>query len=297
MTHMLRKTIPLALIGGALLLTLAVFKWAQNTRKSRFSDNPPVARVYKAYLYKSDLDHLYADKSSAEDKAKMAEHYIQSWVSKQLLIAEAEAHSGYNKAEVERKLLDYRNDLLVHDFVEKLVNAQVSREVSDEEIKSYYKAHRKDFVLRSSLFKGKFVIVPKDVPQKAELNALLVGKSEKQRAALKRYCLKFARDYSLDENVWLPWEKLIKDTSLNSSKNKNTLLRTRKLIQTSDSTQRYYFKISAYKLAGDVSPLAFVRSQIIERILHKRKIELAGSIKKDLLQRAKKSNNCVIYEH
>jgi len=294
---MLRKIVLLVLMGGALLLTPEVIKRTSKTRQSQVTDNLPVARVYNQYLYKRDLEHLDVASDSAEDKEAIIERYVQSWVSKQLLIAEAEAHSGYNKAEIESKILDYKNDLLVHSFVEKLVNAQVNGEVSDEEIASYYKSHQKDFVLQASFFRGKFVVVPKDAPNRARLPSLLTGETERRLAALKRYCLQFSTNYVLDETIWLPWEELIKTTSLNNTRNKTTLLSTRKLLQASDSTQRYYFKISEYRLVGQVSPLDLVSNQIADLIIYRRKIDLANKIKKDLLRRAKKNNNCVIYEH
>ena len=296
---MLRKTVLLVLLvllGGA-LLTLGVIKWLTHTRQNQAAENSPVARVYNQYLYKSDLEHLTTEASSPEDSAEIVEQYIQRWIAKQLLIAEAEARSEYNKAEIERKVLDYRYALLVHSFIEKLVNTQLNREVTEEEIASYYQAHQENFVLRANIFRGKFVVLPKDAPNKAKLSELLMGKREAQRIALRSYCLQFAQNYALDEAGWLPWDELIKGTSFNNARDKTKRLRQGKLLQASDDEHLYYFKIDAYRLVGDVSPLEFVSDQIADIIIYKRKIDLANKLKKDILQQAKNNNNCVIYEH
>ncbi|MEM9416924.1 MAG: peptidyl-prolyl cis-trans isomerase [Bacteroidota bacterium] len=268
-----------------------------HARQSQSTDSQPVARVYNQYLYKNDLEHLIKETNSAEDTAKIVEKYIQRWISKQLLLAEAEAHSEYNKADIERRVLDYRNTLLVHDFIERLVSTQLNKEVSKEEIASYYQAHQEDFVLRSNIFRGRFIILPKNAPRRAQLRSLIMGRNNKQLEALKSYCLQFAHNYALDETVWLPWDELVQGTSLKNARNKARLLGKGKLLVTSGADQRYYFKIDEYKRVGDVAPLEFVSDQIVDLIIYKRKIDLAKKSKQDILQQAKKNNNYVIYEH
>lgn len=298
MTSILRKAVLLALIGGISALALGVVKWTRYARKGQAIDNPLVARVYNRCLYKNDLNHLAQEgEGTPEGRVEKVNKYIQGWVAKELLVAEAVAHSDYNKAEIERRVLDYHNDLLVHSFIEKLVDAQISRKVSAEEIASYYQAHQKDFVLRSSFFRGRFVVIPKEAPNRARLRSLFLSKSEARLAALKRYCLQFSNNYILDERVWLPWEELIKDTHLSNARDKSARLRKEKLLQVSSKNQYYYFKINEYKRAGNVSPLELVSDQIADIIVCKRKVGLANKIKKDLLQRAKKNDNCVIYEY
>ena len=292
----MRKTVLLILLGGA-LLTLGVSKWSTYNKQDQAAANPPVARVYNQYLYKSDLEHLGTEANNPEDNAEIVTQYIQSWVAKQLLIAEAEARNEYNKAEIERKVLDYRYALLVHSFIEKLVNTQLNREVSDEETASYYQAHQEDFVLRSNIFRGKFVVLPKDAPNRNRLRPLLMGNKQEQLVALRSYCLQFAQNYALDETVWLPWDELLKGTPFNDARDKTKLLSTGRLLQASDDDHFYYFKITEYRRVGDISPLAFVSDQIADIIVYKRKIALANKIKKDILQQAKGNNNCVIYEH
>ena len=293
---MSRKNILLVLLGGS-LLALGVSKWVAHTKQDQAAKNPPVARVHNKYLYKSDLAHLRTEADSPEGNKAIVEQYIQRWLSKQLLIAEAEASSDYNKAEIERRVLDYRYALLVHSFIEKLVNTQLNREVSDEEIATYYQTHQANFALQANIFKGKFVVIPKEAPNRAKLQSLLMGKSKEKHTALRSYCSQFAKNYALDESGWLSWDELIKGTPFDNARDKTKRLSKGGLLWTTDRKHIYYFKIDEYRLVGDVSPLVFVSDQIADIILYKRKIDLANKIKKDLLQQAKKNNNCIIYEH
>lgn len=297
MAKIFRKILPIILVGGSLSLILGVIKLIQHNRKSQIAGHSPVARVYDQYLYKKDLEHLVREVDTQEEKEQKLKAYIHGWVSKQLLVAEASAHGGYNKAEIEQKLLDYRNDLLSHGIIANLVDTQVNREVSTEELASYYQAHKKDFILKSSVFRGKFVSIPKDAPNRARIRSLFLSQNEARLAKLKSYCLQFSNDYVLDESVWLPWEELIKDTYLNNARDKSARLRKEKFLQVNGKDRYYYFQINEYKRAGNVSPLELVSDQIVDIIVYKRKIALANKIKKDLLQQAQKNNNCVIYEY
>ena len=293
---MLRRTVLLVLLGCGLMAFL-VIKWYYSNGQNRVSENPPVARVHNQCLYKSDLDHLDTEAVSPEDRKEMRDRYIQSWIEKKLLIAEAEACVEYPKEDIERSVLDYRCSLLVHTFIEKLVNTQLNKEVSDQEIEDYYQSHQEDFILQSNIFRGKFVVLPKDAPKRTKLTSLLLAKTEEKQSALRVYCLQFAKNYALEENVWLQWDLLIQDTPLNNVRDKAKLLSRGKLLQTSDDNYLYYFRVDEYKLVNDVSPLVLVSDQIADMIIYKRKIDLANKIKKDLFQKAQSNNDCVIYEY
>ncbi len=281
------------------LCTLAYLTWQAYTHPTHpHSDKTPiVARVHDQYLYKTDLEHITASANHPTEKAKLAEQYLQSWIAKQLLIAEAEAHTTHHKADIERKVLDYRYALLVHNHIEQLVNAQLDREVPDAAIEAYYKANQENFTLRTNIIKGQFVIIPRDAPKQAQLRKHLQAHSNQNHDALKTYCFQYAKDYSLDPTNWLQWDDLIQSTPLSNTPNKAKLLKNRKLIQTHDTTYSYYIKIKDHRTVNDTPPLPFVRDQIKDIIIYKRKIQLANKIKADILQKAQKDNHYTIYEN
>lgn len=293
---MLRRVVLLVLLGCS-LLALVVVKWYCSNGQGPVVKNEPVARVYDQFLYKSDLDHLATETTSPEDRAEMIDRYIQSWMAKQLLVAEAEKRNTYKQEDIERRVLDYRRDLLVHSFIEKLVNTQLNREISDKEIEDYYRSHQGDFVLQCNIFRGKFVILPKEAPNSTKLRALLVAKTEEKQVVLRTYCLQFAKNYALDETVWLPWGELMQGTPFHNVRDKAKLLSRGRVLQTSDDKCLYYFKIDDYRLVNDVSPLEFVTDQIADIILYKRKIDFVHKIKKDIFQQAQNNNHCVVYDH
>ena len=295
---MWRKVFLCVFLGIVLAVGIAFLKWqACQTSSKPNPQDQPVARVYDQYFYKSDLDSLTADTQDAKEKAEMAKQYIQNWMAKQLLIAEAQASDAYNKADIERRVLDYRYALLVHNHIERLVNAQLDRKVGDQEIEAYYQEQQENFTLRHNVFRGRFIVVPQNAPNKAQLRKLLVAQGEKNLKALQAYCAQFAKDYSLDENKWLPWDELIQGTILGNARDKTRWLKQKKVLRTNDNAHFYYFKIDEYRTINDIAPLVFVKDQIRNIIIHKRKIQLANKIKEDILQQAKNNDHCAIYEY
>ena len=257
----------------------------------------PIARVQNQYLYKHDLDNIGIDIVNPGDSVALVERYIQSWVAKQLLIAKAEEQEEYNKADIERKILDYRYALIVHSLIEKLVNDRLNRAVSDEDIRSYYQKNKDNFKLNKPIFQGQCIVLPKDAPNQAKLRTLLTANQAGDRAALTSYCCQFAKDYALNDSVWLSWEDIIKKTPFNKLTDPIKLLQRTKLAQTQDDEYIYYLKIKAYKLRNDIAPLAYVSNQIGDIIIYKKKIALANQIQEDILQQAKVNKDYTIYAY
>ncbi|MEL6539266.1 MAG: hypothetical protein AAFP93_00615 [Bacteroidota bacterium] len=256
-----------------------------------------MARVHDRYLHKSDVDEITKTAETPEERVKLAEQYIQTWVTKQLLIAEAERCNTLDQAEIEQKLSDYRDALLVHGYLERLVNDQLDTEVADQEIADYYRTHQGDFALSAPVFRGKWVIVPKEIAQKRLRQLLLQATDDAQLKALTSYCFQFAKEYSLDTHTWVDWESVLHGTPFQSVRNKTYLLARNKLLHRSDETYDYYIKIDAYKLPRAVAPLALVKNRIADIIVYKRKLALANIVKQKIVTNAKSNNHYTIYEY
>jgi hypothetical protein len=267
----------------------------QEQAKSQTS--APIARVKNHYLYKQDLENIKVDLNNSQDTVGLVDRYVQSWVTKQVLIAKAEEQGEYKKSDIERKILDYKYALIVHSYIEKLVNAKLDTKIIAEEVNNYYQEYRENFALKHPIVKGKFIIVPKEAPNKSSLRKLLASKQEADMTYLKEYCLEFAKDYSLDDTIWLNWNEVITKTPFGKIKDKTRLLKQTNLTEIQDESHYYYLKIDAYKVVGDTSPLELVEGQIKDVILYKRKLALANQIKEDILQQAKANKEFKIYDY
>lgn len=287
------------MLARIFLLILLGFKFGcSNQEKAKPQANAPIARVHGQYLYQQDLENIEAAMSNPQDTVGLLERYVQGWIAKQLLIAEAEKEQGEDqKADIERKLLNYKYALIVHRFVEKQVNAKLDKTVTEKEISAYYQEYQENFRLKYPVVKGKFLVIPKDAPNQSSLKKLMLSKQEADIATLKSYCCQFAKDYSLDDAIWLNWQEIITKTPFKQVRDKKRFLKKTDFTAIQDDGYTYYLKIDAYKVVGEIAPIALVRDQILDVILYKRKLELANQIKEDILQQAKANKDYIIYDY
>lgn len=255
-----------------------------------------VARVYDNYLYVQDLEGIVDEDASAADSASIMNRYVDSWIRKQLLIAEAATQIDFDESELERKILDYRYALMVYEFEKKYVNQRVETEVSEDEIKAYYQENKDNFELKQNIIKGIFAKVPKEAPRIGRLRKLFqTNLSEEVKEEIKSYSLSFAASYSLDDSVWYDFEDVIKNTPLVSIPNKVQFLRENEFIETSDDIYVYFVKVTDYKITDQISPIEFVRDDIVKIITNKRKVALTEKLEEEIFQEASENNEFEIY--
>lgn len=259
-------------------------------------DDPVLASVDGHVLRLSDLDFITEDTSSERDSADLAERYMQTWIKKQLMIKEAGKNMAFDEAELNRKLLDYRYALMVHEFEKFYVNENLNTEVNDQEVAQYYQKNQANFTLKKIIVRTNFLKIDKELPQKPQISKLLNSDREADRNELREMALRYANNYFLEDSVWIEFDDIILNTPLVNNSNHVQLLRSNRLIQVDDADYTYYLKILEYKLQDQVPPIEFVREEISKIILNKRRVTLAEDLHKQVYQRALGKNEFKIYD-
>lgn len=250
------------------------------------NERKPVARVQDKFLYPEDLLSIIPDGLSPGDSSERAERYVEDWARKQLLISEATSNINIDEAEIERKVLDYRYSLIGYEYEQFYVNQNLNTDVSEEEILEYYNNNLDNFVLKQNIIRGKYIEVPIEAPNTRRIRTLIRSKKDEDFEELKSYCLSFASTYQLYDSVWMVFEDLVKNSPLAEVPNKVQFLRSRKYIENSDNDHLYYLLIEEYRISDNISPLEFVRDQIRNIIMNKRKVDLAKKLEDEVYQRA-----------
>ena len=256
----------------------------------------PVARVYENYLYEQDLEGIVDGNATPEDSANLVGRYIDTWIKKQLLLAEAASQMEIDEAELERKILDYRYALIVYEFEKNYVNQEVDTEVDEDEIEEYYRKHQENFELKQNIIKGVYAKVPQEAPRVGRLRKLFQGELDAEaREEIRSYCLSFASAYSLDDSTWYNFEGVIANTPLVSIPNKVQFLQKNEFIETSDDIYVYFVKVQDYKISDQISPLEFVKDDIVKIVTNQRKVALTKQLEEDVYRDAKKNNEFEVY--
>lgn len=254
-----------------------------------------IASVYDNKLYDHDIKGIVPENISTQDSANIISRYINNWIRKQLLIHEAASRIDFDEAELERKILDYRYALMVYEYEKYYIDQTLDKTVSEEEIKEYYNQNIANFELKQNIIRGIFIKVPKEAPKIDKLKKLIVSNKTKDIKDLKSYCFRFATSYSLDDSLWVNFDEVIKNTPLMGIPNKVQFLKENDYIESEDQDYLYFIKIHEYKISDERPPLEFVKDEIENIIINKRKIKLSNELEEKIYNQAKENNDFKIY--
>ena len=258
-------------------------------------DRQAAARVNDSYLFKDELVGIIAPGTPAEDSTKLVEAYINSWIRKQLLIQEASRKIDINEAQVERKILDYRYSIIAYEYQTYYIKQHLDTAVSNVEIEKYYKGNIDNFVLKQNIVQGTFIKIPKNAPRTQKIKELIFSSREKDQNELKSYCLSFSVAYHISESNWVVFDELVKNSPLAEYPNKIHFLKSNPYYETSDDNFLYFLRIAQYRISDNVSPMEFVRDDIRNIILNKRKVELAKQLEEEVYRYALDQKEFEIY--
>ena len=255
----------------------------------------PIAKANNKMLYSSDLDGLFPKNTSTSDSTKLAEKYIEDWIKKQLMIDKSEAAIDFNEAEIERKVLDYRYALMVHSYEKKFIQQNLNENVSQDSIEAYYNEKADNFLLKQNIVKCIFAQIPKNAPNINQFRRNFRAYPEGNIEDLKSYVTQFATKSYLEDTTWIIFDELILTTPLEDLQNKNQFLSRNKYSETSDENYIYFLSIFDYKISDEVSPLEFIREDIANIIINKRKIALKKELEERIYEEAERNKLFEIY--
>jgi hypothetical protein len=254
-----------------------------------------VAKVGTAYLYKDELAGIVPPKVESADSTARVEAYVDSWVRKQLLIQEATKKIDINEAEVERKILDYRYSIIAYEYQTYYIKEHLDTAIKAGEIEKYYKENIDNFVLKQNIVRATFLKVPKNAPQIKKVKEMIFAKTDQGKAELKSFCLSFSAAYHISDSAWMIFDELVRNSPIVEIPNKVQFLKTNPYYETEDDSYLYFLKVDEYRISDNVSPLEFVKDEISNIILNKRKVELAKKLEDEVYNNALEQNDFEIY--
>jgi hypothetical protein len=255
-----------------------------------------VARVGNTYLYKTDITNLTDSKISPQDSAEIVNKFIDNWIKKELFIKEASSNNRIDQSEIQRKVEAYRYTLISYEYQRLKVEEQLNKDVSEDEIFQYYEDNIENFQLRQNILRGRYLKISQKAPKKADVRRWIKSDRPADLEQLKSYGFQFASDYSIQDSTWINFDELTKNSPFSTVENKVQFLRRNRYVEESDSLYLYLFRIHEFKLSEQVSPLEYVKDDIKNIIINKRKVEIAKSLENKVYERAKRNDDYEIYK-
>ncbi len=148
--------------------------YLKNLRQEDDSDDKiAVARVGEKYLYREDLAGIIPNRASENDSASLANRYIDSWIQKQLMLQAAERETLSDGAEINRRIEDYKYELLVYAYEKQYILDHLDSVVTDEQIQEYYNNNLDNFQLRQNIVRAIYAKVPNDTRRLNSLKRMM----------------------------------------------------------------------------------------------------------------------------
>ena len=250
-----------------------------------------VAKVGEHELYSSDINFL---SYSIADSSEVVSNYVTKWVEEKILIIEAEKSNAIDLEDIDRKVNEFKADLLIHQLISNLVNAQLDTNVSNKEIDAYYQKHKSDFQLNDYLVKVLYLKIPLDAPDIETIENTYKLKKEEDIKTIEEYAKIYASNFYYDFESWIYFDDILKEIPLHDI-NKDRFILKRSKIRFEETGFYYFLNIIDYKLKNSISPIDFERNNIKLRILNRRVKELREEIKNNIIKKGYDNNTISLY--
>lgn len=243
-----------------------------------------VVKVGNVVLTQQQLDEITRHATTAEDSAAMAEEYIRQWAGDVLFYEKA---SSRKNSEIETLVEQYRRNLYLHAYEERLVAQKMDKKVHPDSVAAFYEQHKDMFVLSHCLVKGVLLVVPNGAPDMAKLRKWL-KKPDEEIEKIEKYAYQYATGYELFTDNWRTGQQImlrmpIEPQALTDALRKETQ------IEVQDSLQTYILEVTDKHLTGEAMPLDYATIEIEKILLNERQMEFLRRQRDDLYEDAKRT--------
>ena len=256
------------------------------------SSDKIIAEVYDYKLFYEDiLDDLPL---YVTDTNSYISNFIDNWVSEKVLLNQALINISDNSEEMDNKISNYRNSLLIYEYQQKLIDQNFDTSIVNDEIIKYYDDNINMFKLDQDIFKGRYIIIDKNAPNLKSLYKLFRSNDDSDIDEMISYCMMYASEYYVNDSTWSTYNsikqkfpKSVSPVSIFYSKRKYDVFKEDNFI--------YLLSIKDYKFKGNISPFSVEKQKIKSLIINRNKMKYLEMIENELIQNGKLSNNIKIY--
>ncbi len=242
-------------------------------------------------LYIQDVIKVFPKFENAEDSIAFVKDYVDSWLADKVLYSEAKK-ALTDTALIVSKINNYRQQLYVYYYKERVIFADIKTEVTKEEIEAYYNKHLTDYVLATSYVKAHYLTMDADVDTYSDEWEKLRNSNAVDKKALKDYCIGTSRKvYYIEE--WTEIRNFL-DIINYSGEFQESSLGGQNVLDYKNGDLRYLVKIDEYRTVGDYLPVEMAIPEITQIIINNRKEEKLVQVKKELMTSALSEGTVII---
>ena len=253
------------------------------------NDNSLVlVKVNNNSLRFNEIDTATLSRLNGADSIEFILQQEDAWINEQVLLKRAEESLSEQEMNLDKELKEYKNNLLLYAFRERLVLDQLDTVVTQEEIEEYYNNNKSNFELKRNIAKILFVKVTKE-NFISDIQVWMEDGSASSLASLKSFCELKAENYFISDSLWLYFNDVWKEIPISKTYNRERFMNSNKFLIFEESPYTYLLKMNDFRIKNSLSPLEFEKGKIREIILNKRKIILIKKREKEIIEAAYKN--------
>lgn len=274
--------------------------------------NPVVARVDDVFLYRNDIPSIVPKGSSAADSSAIVKKYIDSWITRQLVLSKAQ--SGIDAEGLKKEVDEFRDMLLIGRYEQSVISRGLDTVVTAEQITAYYDENRNNFMLNKDIVLWSYLPVTYCDDQLLKKLRTAFSRDTEPSKPRRR-----GDDSAAPSKPWT-WEGSIEDIMSEESYNapfvkaewievenllgkyetekyfaSNIASKSKYSFQVSNDEGVYLGKIQRYVRKGSTAPLEYVSGQIKSILLNKRKVETLDAAEQVLRREASENGKLEIF--
>lgn len=281
-----RKILPFCL--SVLLLTVACDEVVNHKGKT------PLVSVDKEFLYREDVDLQFATNRPLMDSVAFVKEYVRHWLEDVLLYKKARMNVADSK-KIDQMVESYKKSLFLNIYQERLVEQQLEREISDNEISVFYEENKEMFLLDEPMMQGLFLKLPKNASKLSSVRKWCKGETSEDLENLEKYTLTNAITYENFFDKWYPLSALAAKMPINED-NLLAKLKNDEFLELGDSTSIYMLNATYLLLKGEQLPLELAQGEIRNLLINSLKASFVNEVKRNLCDEALVAGDVEFYD-
>lgn len=234
-----------------------------------------LADVNGTKLYQTDIVAGIPTFDSEQDSMRFINQLAEEWTREQIILAQAKKES--TSKDIERLVDNYRNELLISQYEQNLINKNLDTIVTETQISDYIRDNNISIKKGGPMVIAKFGKIRNNKPDLEKIDSL--WQSEKWED-IKTYCGTFAEVCKLTDD-WISLTELQQYFSAEIFG--SDVLKKKAYSQKSDNKYEYFLSIIDYKKESEgISPSEKIK--VKKLILHNRSMEYLKAYKEKLYQ-------------
>lgn len=257
------------------------------------SEGRVLAEAYGQKLYLEDIQDALVEDMSFEDSVFVLREFINSWVSRQVVLHESELALTESERNKEAELKAYKEDLIVYETLNKLASEKMDSIFEEQELLSYYEDNLQEFVLSENIIKLSFVKLPQSLEDLDQLWADFRDEKVDMKE-FARMAMENGGNYFIDSSSWVYFDDILKEIPINTY-NQEHFLNNNKNIRIKEGQWAYFVKIIDFRIKSGNSPFEMERERITKILSVKRQQAYIKQVETELVDKAYKSNKVIIH--